>query len=95
MIGAVVRVYTGRKHSKLLRRPVQKLYPLEIRSTEDSMEFRSADETQGLEERNEAVSISELSQPKEAMNKLSEDDRKPRRTAAVKAKDRILAQSYH
>ena len=93
--GAVVRVYTGRKHSKLLRRPVQKLYPVEIRSTEDSMEFRSADETRGLEERNETVSISEISQPKEAITKSAEGNRKLRRTAAVKARDRILAQSYH
>ena len=74
--GATVRVYNGRK-SVLLQRPVQKLFPLEIRSPENSsaldQEVVEADQSDGEE--------------------LTTEGPCPRQAAASHARDQILAQA--
>ena len=78
---AIVRVYTGGKRSKLFRRPVQLLYPVEISSriepSSPSNEVVEPEDTQPAED----------SAPEETLSC------RPKRSAALRARDRVLAQA--
>ena len=79
MRSAVVRVFTGGKKSKTIRRPVQRLYPIEISrqtstATEDDSPTQTATPTTQSED-----NVSQR--------------RKSTRGAALEARDRIVAQS--
>ena len=95
---AVIRVYTGGKQSKLLRRPVQKLYPLEVNDN------HSYSEPSPNCMSNEEITVDDpnpSSQTEGGERNLEEmlQPRKSRRSAAVTSRDQILAQAiqnnYH
>ena len=67
--GAVVRVYTGGKRSKLFQRPIQRLYPLEVNCHRESQS------------------------PRRDSSPTRSESRRPRRSAAFEARDRIVAQA--
>ena len=89
--GAVVSVYTGQKRSKLIRRPLQKLFPLEINEREAELLDESAS-TQSLPQESEEVPQDD-GESAEAIPVQEEAPRRSRRAAAVAARDNILAQS--
>ena len=82
--GAVIRVNNKNK-SKLLRRPVQRLYPLEVKDPKpdgkDKETVKSSPQTRELEDFVE--------------NRIIEEPRRSRRVAAARARDQILAQSIN
>ena len=89
--GAVVRVYTGQKRSKLIHRPLQKLFPLEINEREVELLDESAS-TQSLPQESEEVPQDD-GESAEVIPVQEEAPRRSRRAAAVAARDNILAQS--
>ena len=89
--GAVVRVHAKGNRTLILQRPIQRLYPLEINChIEDSKE----DELHISEN----VSISNQEETTMVECQHSTDDarltRRPRRAAALKARDRVNACMY-
>lgn len=98
--GAVVRVYTGQRKSKLIGRPVQRLYPLELRVQSNQRE----DHESSAEELNTNQESGENAQTKmhavesgdeSVVNEQPRELRRSARTASVKAKDGIFAQSIN
>ena len=89
--GAVVRVYTRQKRSKLIHRPLQKLFPLEINEREGELLDKSAS-TQSLPQESEEVPQDD-GESAEAIPVQEEAPRRSRRAAAVAVRDNILAQS--
>ena len=82
---ASVHVYTGRKQPIILRRPVQRLYPLEINcSPSDSSDIPSETEDQ-------STPIVTSPPP----NRADGTPLRPRRSAAVRAQDSIMAQGFY
>ena len=83
--GAVIRV-SNKNKSKLLRRPVQRLYPLEVKDPKpdgkDKETVESSPQTRELEDR-------------VVENRVIEEPRRSRRVAAARARDQILAQSIN
>ena len=82
--GAVIRVNNKNK-SKLLRRPVQRLYPLEVKDPkpdEKEETVKSSPQTRELED-----CVVE--------NHIIEEPRRSRQVAAARARDQILAQSIN
>ena len=71
---ASVRVYTGKKKPIILRRPVQRLYPLEL---------------------NEPPEIVDEDDTELDKDKTSCENPKPKRSAAIQAQDRIIAQTFY
>ena len=83
--GAVIRVNNKNK-SKLLRRPVQRLYLLEVKypkpDGKEKETVESSPQTRELEDR-------------VVENRFVEEPRHSRRVAAARARDQILAQSIN
>ena len=81
-------MYTGKKRSIILRRPLQRLYPLEINAPPET----------SSEDPSEPESCSTAVEP-EAMpavqGPVEELSSRPKRSAAVRAQDRILAQRFY
>ena len=83
--GTVIRVFTGGKRSKLLRRPIQRLYPLKVKNESEVNETTAnvasdiSDSVQSNEREEEPIAVLEK--------------RRSKRVAASEARDRILAQS--
>ena len=95
--GAVVRIKAGQGASAFLRRPIQKLYPLEVRHEE----FDTSEEVNVMDNRTieEEIPNTEVSQHVEEsnentvesqVNRTTENSR-PRRRAAFQARDNIFA----
>ena len=71
---ASVRVYTGKKKPIILRRPVQRLYPLEL---------------------NEPPEVVDEDDTELDKDKTSCENPKQKRSAAIQAQDRIMAQTFY
>ena len=95
--GAVVRVYTGQGKAKLLRRSVKQLYPLEVKEIDSQPSTVPHEETITSEPSLPAEDSEDRdSQPSTEVTEVAQSiqsTRKSRRSAAVHARDRILAQS--
>ena len=102
--GAVVRVKPGQSPSSFLRRPVQRLFPLEVRQSERSENLDHSNETGSFSdqqephtERNQDISNSAgvVDLPEETDNSHLDDTsrvmRCPQRRAATEARDKIVA----
>ena len=96
--GAVVRVKSGSGLSAFLRRPIQKLFPLEIHA-ETTRNLSDVDHEKSSESKSEAVPVEDT-----GINNCSEEDSpvkfpdvtpgvttRPHRRAAMEARDKILA----
>ena len=107
--GAVLRVAGQGRRAKLLRRPVQRLYPLEL-SYEQNQSENTAVKALDDEEQQDSPQLEEPStmqnepsdppslQPSTMQNEPSDTPslqplRRPRRAAASEARDRLLAQA--
>ena len=77
---ATVRVFTGGRRSKLLRRPVQRLYPIEL-----SFRLDAVSETQDSS-LNSALDVGDTTSVQEVRRRTT-------RGAALQAKDRMIAQA--
>ena len=90
--GAIVRVYTGQRKSKLLRRPLQRLYPIEVGESAPAVNTpaREGEVVEGPKD-------DELEQERlrNIDSQTEGESRRPRRIAAVKARDKILAQAMN
>lgn len=106
--GAVVRVYTGGKRSKLFRRPLPRLYPLEVScevdtsrrpdthldpSVDNQSASRVADAEPGSGDVEDTVGDSPLTN--DSLDLGTSSSRRPRRLAAIEARDRIVAQTLN
>jgi hypothetical protein len=100
--GAVLRVAGPGRRAQLLRRPVQRLYPLEMPSQLEDAPGNSNEAANNLDELDETT---EQDQPAEinSLTSLSGETsasdptppERPRRAAASEARDRLLAQALH
>ena len=93
--GAVVRVFTGQKRSKLLKRPIQKLFPLEVNERDDLIPD-SQDQYSTEEPPTEDVDFAEDDDINESIAPINNQESGPRRSkraAAIAARDNILVQS--
>ena len=94
--GAVVRVYTGQKKSKLLKRSVKHLYPLEVTIKEDSasgLNAHSNDVDSPVVSQEADSYVSGDSGPQRDALSVIDPPRKSKRSAAINARDRIYAHS--
>ena len=85
---ASVRVYTGKKRPIILRRPLQRLYPLEINAPPET----------SSEDPSEPESCSTAMEPEATpavRGPVEELSLRPKRSAAVHAQDRIMAQRFY
>ena len=96
---AVVRVYTGQKRSRLLNRPLQKLYPIEVNCEEGDCTNRVEEITNGVQS-SESVTATPIENDSAEIEETPEiADPEPstrgrsKRAAAVAARDTIKAQS--
>ena len=104
---AVVRVYAGSRGSTLLKRPVQKLFPIEVHRDQEGTEL--AEETQLLSddeeptndmpEDNFVVDNSRLEEINTVQDSVANEgdmvtNTRPKRAAAFAARDHIKAQSF-
>lgn len=92
---SVICVYTRGRQSKLLRRPVQKLYPLEVNDNINNHSYsRNCISNEDI-----TVNDPDPSSQTEEREEETIEPRRSRRSAAVTAQDQILAQSipnnYH
>ena len=96
---AIVRVYTGQKRSRLLNRPVQKLYPIEINCKDGDCINRVEEITNEIQssESVTATPIESDSAEIEEMPEIADPEpitrRRSKRAAAVAARNTIKAQS--
>lgn len=96
---AVVRVYTGQKNTKLLNRPIQKLYPIEVsRDPPTQSPLEESNCNLSPEETEDLGDVCEQPSEEEGPNARStvpEDppSRRSKRSAAVSARDMIKIQS--
>ena len=90
--GAIVRVYTGQRKSKLLRRPLQRLYPIKVGESAPAVNTPAREG-----EVEEGPKDDELEQKRlrNIDSQTESESRRPRRIAAVKARDKILAQAMN
>ena len=105
--GAIVRVGSGSQSSSFLRRPIQRLYPLELRSVESSVNEQishseysddtqadhSVDSTNNVETNSVCPSAGAENVEPESGNTtdIGRTTIRPRRKAATEARDRIAA----
>ena len=94
--GAVVRVYTGQKKSKLLKHSVKHLYPLEVTIKEDSasgLNAPSNDVDSPVVSQEADSYVSGDSGPQRDALSVIDPPRRSKRSAAINARDRIYAHS--
>uniref|UniRef100_A0A1X7UPV8 DUF5641 domain-containing protein n=1 Tax=Amphimedon queenslandica TaxID=400682 RepID=A0A1X7UPV8_AMPQE len=87
---AVVRVFTGETRSKLLKRPIQKLFPLEVNENDNLIpDSQDQDPTEDID----LAENDNIDEPTMPINNQESGQRRSKRAAAITARDSILVQS--